>query len=131
MTKPEEPDIQQFWSMEAIGTSVPEEQTNSTFLQTYLNTCISQAPEGTYIARFPWKEEKPYLPSNLDTCKRRTCTLVNKLRQTPELLTALSGNRKNVVLLKGLMTPTLQSMFTTCPPPYQEGITHDSHSNCI
>lgn len=35
MTKPEEPDIQLFWSMEAIGTSVPEEQTNSTFLQTY------------------------------------------------------------------------------------------------
>ena len=68
MTKSEEPDIQQFWSMEAIGTSVPAEQTNSTFLQTYQNTCISQAP---YTARFPWKEEKAYLPSNLDTCKRR------------------------------------------------------------
>ena len=77
--------------MEVIGTSALEEQTDSAFLQTYQNTCISQTPEGTYIARFPWKEDRSYLPSNLGTCKRRTCTLLNKLRQTPELLQIYDG----------------------------------------
>ena len=86
ITKPGKPNVEQFWSMEAIGTRVHEEESDSTFLQTYQNTCISQTPEGTYIAKFPWKEERPYLPSNLDTCKSRTQTLINKLRQTPELL---------------------------------------------
>ena len=43
-------------------------------------------PDGTYIARFPWKEPKPYLPSNLTICTRRTKSLVTNLRRHPELL---------------------------------------------
>ena len=39
-----------------------------------------------YIARFPWKEDRPYLPTNISICKKRTTTLVYKLKQTPELL---------------------------------------------
>ena len=39
-----------------------------------------------YIARFPWKEDRPYLPTNISICKKRTTTLVHKLKQTPELL---------------------------------------------
>ena len=51
-----------------------------------MNTYIFQEPEGTHIIRFPWKEERPNLSSNHGTCKRSTCTLVNKLRQAPEFL---------------------------------------------
>ena len=40
-------------------------------------------PDGTYIARFPWKEDKPYLLSNLTICTRRT---KSNLRRHPELL---------------------------------------------
>ena len=39
-----------------------------------------------YIARFPWKEDRPYLPTNINICTKRTTTLVHKLKQTPELL---------------------------------------------
>ena len=42
-TKPAEP---QFWSVEGIGTNVPDEETDSTFLQAYQNTCVSHTPEG-------------------------------------------------------------------------------------
>ena len=86
VTKPDEPNLEQFWSVEGIGTNAPEDETNPAFLQAYQNTCVSQSPEGMYTAKFPWKEDRPYLPSNLATCTRRTHALVNKLRQTPELL---------------------------------------------
>ena len=86
LTKPEEPNLEQFWSIEGIGTNLREEGIDSTFLQAYQNSCISQTPEGTYTAKFPWKENRPYLPSNLNTCTSRTHALFNKLRQTPELL---------------------------------------------
>jgi len=41
-------------------------------------------PEGVYIANFLWNEDRPFLPSNINTCKKG---LVHKLKQTPELLT--------------------------------------------
>ena len=43
-------------------------------------------PDGTYTAKFPWKEDKPQLPSNLAICTRRTTSLVTKLRRHPEVL---------------------------------------------
>ena len=43
--------------------------------------------DGTYTAKFPWKEDKPHLPSNLAICTRRTKSLVAKLRRHPQLLT--------------------------------------------
>jgi len=36
---------------------------------------------------FPWKEDRPYLPSNFSTCKKHTNALVQKLKHTPELFT--------------------------------------------
>ena len=75
---------QELWSIEAIGTNPT--QSNGTFLRSYQSNNISQMPDGTYIARFPWKEPKPYLPSNLTICTRRTKSLVTNLRRHPELL---------------------------------------------
>ena len=75
---------QELWSIEAIGTNPI--LSNGAFLRSYQSKNISQIPNGTYIARFPWKEDKPYLPSNLTICTRRTKSLVTKLRRHPELL---------------------------------------------
>ena len=76
--------LQQLWSIEAVGTS--PEQSNDTFLHSYQTNSISQMSDGTYTAKFPWKEDKPHLPSNLAICTSRTKSLLTKLRRHPELL---------------------------------------------
>ena len=83
---PEEPNLEKFWSIESVGTDTNTSAVDSTFLHTYQESSITQTPEGMYIARFPWKEDKPFLPSNINICKKRTTTLLQKLRQTPDLL---------------------------------------------
>ena len=80
----QEPNLEQLWSVEAIGTC--PQQSSSSFLNTYQASSISQLPNGTYCAKFPWKDDKPYLPSNFNICQRRTKTLLTKLMLTPELL---------------------------------------------
>jgi len=84
--EPKEPDIERFWSIEAVGTETNTPTSDLTFLQCYQQSCVSQNSDGIYVAKFPWKENKPHLPSNFATCERRTCALVSKLKKTPELL---------------------------------------------
>ena len=50
------PNIEQFWSIEAVGTETDTPSQNLTFLQCYQQSSISQTSEGIYVARFPWKE---------------------------------------------------------------------------
>ena len=38
-----------------------------------------------YVAKFPWKEARPCLPSNYVTCLKRTNNNLDKLRRTPEI----------------------------------------------
>ncbi|XP_065911263.1 uncharacterized protein [Dysidea avara] len=87
------PNIEQFWSIEAVGTEA-NTSPDLTFLQQYQESSISQTSEGIYIAKFPWKVNKPDLPSNFATCKGRTLTLLNKLRKSPELLQLYDGIMK-------------------------------------
>ena len=77
-------DLQRFWAIEASGTS-PSCNTDNEPIQSYIDSCISRN-DGSYTARFPWKENHPPLPSNRSICEKRTCFLVNKLVQTPKLL---------------------------------------------
>ena len=79
---PKEPDLEQFWSIEAIGTTV-NKSSDPSFLKTYQETCIHQSPTEMYVAKFPWKEDRP---SNYDICLKRTNNNLNKLRQSPETL---------------------------------------------
>ena len=85
------PNLEKFWSVEGIGTDKVTQSRDLTFLQSYQESAISQTNEGTYVAKFPWKMDKPDLPSNFATCKGRTLTLVNKLRKSPELLQLYDG----------------------------------------
>ena len=91
--EPKVPNIEQFWSIEAVETEATTSP-NLTFLQQYQQTSISQTSEGIYIAKFPWKVNKPNLPSNFTTCKGRTLTLLNKLRKSPKLLQLYAGIMK-------------------------------------
>ena len=72
-------------SIEGISTDIITRSPDVTFLQSYQESAISRTAKGTYVARFPWKVDKPHLPSNFATCKGRTLTLVNKLK-FPKLL---------------------------------------------
>ena len=56
------PDLQNFWSVDAVGTDANLKSMDSAFLQSYQQSSITQTPEGPYIARFPWKVDKPHLP---------------------------------------------------------------------
>ena len=85
------PDLHNFWSVEAVGTDANLKSIDSVFLQSYQHSSITQTPEGPYIARFPWKVDKPHLPSNFAICKKRTQTLMNKLRKTPHILQLYDG----------------------------------------
>ena len=80
----QKPNLEFLWSVEAIGTR--SEQSSSTFLSTYQASNISHLPNDTNCAKFPWKEGKPYLPSNFNICQRRTKALLTKLKLNPELL---------------------------------------------
>ena len=88
----EEPNLERFWSIEEAGTAPTKpEQIDTTFIQHYQTTCISQATDGTYTAQFPWKPAHQPLPSNFTICEKRTRQLISRLTQTPSLLNLYHG----------------------------------------
>ncbi|VDI51319.1 Hypothetical predicted protein [Mytilus galloprovincialis] len=42
--------------------------------------------DNRYIAKLPWKEDFPELPSNYNITKRRTLSLINRLSREPEMM---------------------------------------------
>ena len=54
-------------------------------MDTYLNSII-QREDGSYVVRFPWKEDHAPLPSNYEVCQQRTRSLVCRLAITPDLM---------------------------------------------
>ena len=90
-SEPPLPNLEKFWSVEGIGIDTVTKSPDLTFLLSYQELAISRTSEGTYVAKFPWKVDKPDLPSNFATCKGRTLTLVNKLRRSPKLLHLYDG----------------------------------------
>jgi len=79
------PNQEDFWSLKAIGTGNTRKFPNSTLLQSYQKTSITRTSEGFYIPRFPWKVNKPDVPTNLAICKGRSLALMNKLKRSPKL----------------------------------------------
>ena len=47
-----------------------------------MDTCISFS-EGKYIAKLPWEEDHPPLPTNYAVALRRTETMIRRLRKEP------------------------------------------------
>ena len=71
-----------------MGISPQSEGNNDeVFLENYINTSITRNEDGSYNAKFPWKEDSPLLPANYNQCERRTQSMVRRLAATPQLLT--------------------------------------------
>ena len=86
--------IQKYWSLETTGTDPqPDKSMNADqqFLETYSQMHITRQEDGSYCARFPWKDNHPPLPSNYNTCWQRTRSLACRLSQTPDLLKLYDG----------------------------------------
>ena len=79
----EEVDSDNFWQIESTAV---KQNSDTEFLQQYLNNNVTVQPNGTYSLKFPWKTNHPPLPSNYTICARRTRSMANRLAKTPHLL---------------------------------------------
>ena len=86
----EVPNIEQFWNVEAAGTTPSKEEPGKQFLRSYIQSSITCQPDGSYSLRFPWRENHPPLPSNYSVCERRTRSLARRLARTPDILRTYS-----------------------------------------
>ena len=82
--------IEQFWSIESTGTLPALPQSHDQFTDDYLAS-ITRENNGSYVVKFPWKDNHAPLPSNYKVCERRTRTLVRRLSNTPNLLQAYNN----------------------------------------
>ena len=80
-----DPDLQRFWTVESLGI-LPKDDSAKSFLKLYTMNSIERLPDGSYSARFPWKDNHPALPTNFLTCVCRTRSLARNLAKTPHLL---------------------------------------------
>jgi hypothetical protein len=78
--------MEKFWQLESMGIS-SEESTDGTSgnLQEYMCNSIS-FEDGRYVAKLPWRDYHPTLPTNYDICNRRTEATIRRLSQEPEVL---------------------------------------------
>ena len=80
----EDGDLQKFWAIESTGMS--SLTVNESEKELYIKSSIRRQPDGSYMARFPWKVSPPPLPTNHKTCEKRTHSLAYRLAQAPNLL---------------------------------------------
>ena len=77
--------IEKFWSIESAGTLPAQPQSCNQFTDNYLKSIV-QDESGSYVAKFPWKNDHAPLPTNFKVCARRTRALARRLTNTPDLL---------------------------------------------
>ena len=75
--------------VESVGI-IPIEESNISFLETYITNNVERLSDGSYRACFPWKDNHSPLPTNFLTCAHRTRSLAHKLAMNPSLLTKYS-----------------------------------------
>ena len=80
------PDLEQFWNVESVGIT-PKDESTSSLLDSYITNSVERLNDGSYCARFSWKDSHPPLPTNFSTCAHRTRSLACKLALNPTLLT--------------------------------------------
>ena len=79
--------ISQFWDVESAGTlPSPKPLPVNSFFTSYLKSSIGRTPDGSIVAKFPWKDNHPPLPSNRNVCEGRARSLARKLSCTPDLM---------------------------------------------
>ena len=87
---PTEFNLERFWDLESVGVTPPSDHSEDSLLNRYSTSCVSRDDDGAYVARFPWKLNHPYLPTNYTIAKQRTKQLIKRLSQNPKLLKVYS-----------------------------------------
>ena len=82
----EEVDCDNFWQIESTAITPVKQNSDTEFLQQYLDNSVTVQPNGTYSLKFPWKTNHPTLPSNYTVCAKRTRSMAFRLAKTPHLL---------------------------------------------
>ena len=103
-------DTNRFWNVEFTGTIAKSSASlaNDQRIADYINSSVCHQTDGSYIVRFPWKHNHPYLPSNRGICEKQTRSLARKLARTPELL-QIYGNIIAEQLTRGFIEKVTES----------------------
>jgi len=84
-------DLERFWNLETVGVSVSDVSAEEDMLKQYLSSCVTRDPDGTYVARFPWRLNPPSLSCNFIVAERRTREMLKWLAKTLNLLQVYSN----------------------------------------
>ncbi|VDI75341.1 Hypothetical predicted protein [Mytilus galloprovincialis] len=84
--KQEECDLEKFWKLESLGIDAKEQNDPdlAESIENYLQTSITKK-NNKYITKLPWRENAPELPTNEDIAKRRTESVIRRLKKDPEM----------------------------------------------
>ena len=72
--------LHSFWNLESLGIEDPESSVLEEFTKT---VCFK---EGRYEVSLPWKDACPPLPDNYELSKKRLGGLLNRLKQSPDIM---------------------------------------------
>ena len=126
----EEKDLQKLWFMESIASPNPDQQ----FFQDYSSTSVSRCPDGSYMARFPWKRQHSLLPTNFNICKKRTHSLVRRLSRTPHLLSkydAIIADQLKRGFIERVQEPTLSTSAHYIPHHAVQKDSNHTNLHCV
>ena len=73
-------ELKRFWDLESLGISSPEQSVHSQFIDSI------SCKHGKYEVHLPWRDVHPVLPDNYETTYKRLMSLLNRLRQEPQVL---------------------------------------------
>ncbi|VDH91531.1 Hypothetical predicted protein [Mytilus galloprovincialis] len=90
--KQEECDLEKFWKLESLGIDAKEQNDPdlAESIENYLQTSITKKND-KYITKLPWRENAPELPTNEDIAKRRTESVIRRLKKDPEMFRKYGG----------------------------------------
>ncbi|XP_052699402.1 uncharacterized protein LOC128176925 [Crassostrea angulata] len=90
--KVEEVDLEKFWKIESMGIDDhSEEIKGKEKLLNFAATSIDKE-DGHHVAKIPWKENSPCLPTNYEIVKRRTENVIQRLAKDPKICKDKTGH---------------------------------------
>jgi len=81
-----EEEMNNFWNLETLGVREDPTSKDDQVVMEFFENTIKRGPNGQYIVKWPWKEEKDKLPSNYSLAYRRFLGLMERLKKNPELM---------------------------------------------
>ena len=106
-------ELKRFWDLESLGISSPEQSVHSQFIDSI------SFKHGRYEVHLPWKHVHPILPDNYETSHKRLMSLLNRLRQEPQVLLDYDAVIKDQIkrgIVERISEPASGEVggFTTC-----------------